>query len=105
MKIVVVESMTSIPELKELAKDFYFPMIKGVADIEKEKPLPSVASITMMRTKNSLSGVLNKKIFGDSTCILIAHENMDRVYLAHQHSPRSRKRRYGRCGARRFANE
>ncbi len=36
MKIVVVESMTSIPELKELAKEFYFPMIKGVADIEKK---------------------------------------------------------------------
>ena len=36
MNIVIVEDKISIEELKEIAKEFYDSMIKGVVDIEKE---------------------------------------------------------------------
>ncbi len=36
MNIVVVEKSVPAGELRELAKEFYYPMIKGVVDIEKE---------------------------------------------------------------------
>jgi hypothetical protein len=36
MNIKVVEDRIDIKELKEIAKEYYFPMIKGVVDIDKE---------------------------------------------------------------------
>jgi hypothetical protein len=36
MKIKIVESTISADELKEIGKEFYISMIKGVVDIEKE---------------------------------------------------------------------
>lgn len=36
MNIKIVKEKIGLDEVKEIAKEFYFPMIKGVADIEKE---------------------------------------------------------------------
>ena len=36
MNIVIVEDKITVPELKEVSKEFYNPIIKGVVDIERE---------------------------------------------------------------------
>ncbi len=70
MKIILVEERISIVDLENIAREFYYPMIKGVVDI-KEEFVAFGGEYHIDANQKLIACGLKQKIFGVLMCTLI----------------------------------